>query len=207
MDFVYIIIFPCRWYHYRGWFIFAKRDGDWTITHQYVYYTCVMTLRTHETTPNQIVLTIHFNEVMLHALFVYLLQQYIIVDCWICYYYGNVQVVYCTHRMAWRKHQTICDIAYKSAMHQWLFSKFWFQFFSILAQGISLLRVSTTKFIKHVPTSSKDGLDSDEGCVDLFGKLSHSLVRVLIGVGVYVGLERPRLGEQRQGDCREQQVV
>ena len=51
---------------------------------------------------------------------------------------------------------------------------------------------------RQVHTSSKDRLNGDERCINLLRELPNSLVRVLIGVGVDVGLERPRLGEQWQ---------
>ena len=57
------------------------------------------------------------------------------------------------------------------------------------------------------PTSAKDRLDGDEGGVYLLRELSHRLVRVLVRMGVYVGLEGPRLGEQGQGDWNQDVTV
>ena len=57
------------------------------------------------------------------------------------------------------------------------------------------------------PTSAQDRLYGDEGGVYLLRELSHGLVGVLVRVGVYVGLEGPRLGEQGQGDWNQNETV
>jgi len=63
-------------------------------------------------------------------------------------------------------------------------------------------------FRKHqFPTSAKDRLNGDEGGVYLLRELSHGLIWVLVCVGIYVGLEGPRLGEQGQGDWKQDETV